>query len=358
MFESWRGLYADSPRALSERLAGEGHRWRRVWVGGDRSDFPADVEVVRRHSPAYFRELLTADLLFANDIITKHLVKGPRVTYVQTWHGTPLKLLGLDETRAAYRGARAQQARMLRDVAKWDYLVSPSAFVTEILRGAFGYTGPVLETGYPRNDILNSPDAELIRQRVRRELGIGQDKTVLLYAPTWRDDSQDEAGRFLRPAGLDAGRLRSQMPEDTVLMVRMHKNVAQTAEQTTDDFVVDVSGHPEIADLYLASDVLISDYSSAIYDYAVTGKPIVLFAYDLERYRDTVRGLYFDYGTWAPGPVVETTSELARVLTDLPAVSRAHADAYRRFVEKYCPLEDGRAGDRVLAEVLTRELSA
>ena len=358
MFESWRGLYADSPRALSERLAVERERWRRVWVGGDAADFPSDVEVIPRRSPAYFRHLLTTDFLFTNDIVTKHLVKGPRVTYVQAWHGTPLKVIGLDEASFTYRGAQAHRARMLRDVAKWDYLISPSPPVTEIFRGAFGYRGAVLETGYPRNDVLNSPDADGIRQRVRDRLGVGPTATVLLYAPTWRDDSLDDSGRFSQPAALDAERLRSGAPDGTVLLTRVHRNVAQPLDVGGGDFVVDVSSYPEIADLYLASDVLISDYSSAVYDYAVTGKPIILFAYDLEHYRDSVRGLYFDYESWAPGPIVETTEELAGVLRNLPSVSRAHADAYANFVEKFCPFEDGRAGDRVLEHVLQRELSA
>ncbi len=97
MFESWRGLYADSPRALSEHLATSDASLRRLWVTSGENEFPSDVRTVERHSASYFKALLTTDGLVTNDIVSKHLVKGPRVHYVQMWHGTPLKLVGHDE---------------------------------------------------------------------------------------------------------------------------------------------------------------------------------------------------------------------------------------------------------------------
>ena len=121
---------------------------------------PGRRTTVQRHSAAYFKGLLTTDVLVANDIISKHLVKGPRVHYVQMWHGTPLKLLGHDERAHSYTGAEAHLKRMARDVAKWDYLVSPSPACTEMFRSAFGFGGEVWETGYPRNDVLRAPGAE------------------------------------------------------------------------------------------------------------------------------------------------------------------------------------------------------
>ena len=121
--------------------------------------------------------------------------------------------------------------------------------------------------------------------------------------------------------------------------------------------MLDVSDHPDIADLYLAADVLVSDYSSCVYDFAVTGKPIVLFAPDLDRYRDLVRGMYFDYEEWAPGPVARTQEELAAAVAELDEVTRAWSGRYDEFVRKFCPFEDGHASDRVverLRSVLAR----
>jgi CDP-glycerol glycerophosphotransferase len=351
MFESWRGLYADSPRALSEHLASSDPSWRRLWVSSGENQFPTDVRTVERHSLGYFKDLLATDVLVANDIVSKHLVKGPRVHYVQMWHGTPLKLIGHDERAHSYTGAAAHLKRMVRDVAKWDYLVSPGPACTEMFRSAFGFEGEIWETGYPRNDVLRSPGAEDRREEIRRRLGIARGALAVLHAPTWRDDDKTDDGRFRQSVLLDPAVMAAALPEGSRLLLRLHRNVRERPTSPGSDFVLDVSDHPDIADLYLAADVLVSDYSSAIYDFSVTGKPIVLFAPDLDRYRDAVRGMYFDYEAWAPGPVAATQEELAARLVDLEGVVRASAGRYQEFVEKFCPHEDGHASERVADRV-------
>lgn len=353
MFESWRGLYSDSPRVLSERLAVADASLRRLWVTSGENEFPEDVTTVQRHGPGYFRALLSTDVLVANDIVSKHLVKGPRVHYLQTWHGTPLKLIGYDERAHAYAGAQAHLKRMARDVAKWDYLISPSPTCSEIFRTAFRYDGEIWETGYPRNDPLRAGDADGRRAHVRTQLGIAPDAVAVLHAPTWRDDDKGDDGRFRQSVTLDPDLLAEALPEGSRLMVRLHRNVKERPTGSRAGFVLDVSDHPEVADLYLAADVLVSDYSSAVYDFAVTRKPIILFAPDLDRYRDTVRGLYFDYEDWAPGPVATTPEELASALAALDGHDRAWADRYAAFVQRFCPHEDGRAGERVVARLLS-----
>lgn len=355
LFESWRGRYADGPRSISELMSSSWPAARRVWVtAGEAAGFPGDVGTTVRHSLGYFGRLLTADVVVANDIISQHLVKGPRVTYVQLWHGTPLKLIGYDERAHAYSGARAHLKRMARDVAKWDYLVSPSPTCTELFRSAFGYDGTVWETGYPRNDILSSPSAASVRARVRESLGLPPDAFAVLYAPTWRDDDKDGSGRFQQSVLPDAAALEAALPEGSRLLLRTHKNVTVPVTGEVTPFVLDVSGHPDVAELYLAADVLVSDYSSAVFDFAVTRKPIVLFAPDLDRYRDDVRGLYFDYEDWAPGPVTRTGDELAHELAAVAALadrSRRGVARYEEFLERFCPFEDGRATERVLDRI-------
>jgi CDP-glycerol glycerophosphotransferase len=353
MFESWRGLYADSPRALSERLGDADVSLRRLWVTSGENAFPADVSTVRRHSAGYFKALLSADVLVANDIVSKHLVKGPRVRYLQTWHGTPLKLIGHDERAHSYTGAEAHLKRMERDVAKWDYLLSPSPVCSEIFRAAFRFEGEIWETGYPRNDLLRSAEAGTRRDEVRRQLGIAPGAIAVLHAPTWRDDDKNDEGAFRQSVMLDPDLMADALPDDARLLLRLHRNVKERPVGSDAGFVLDVSDHPEIADLYLAADVLVSDYSSAVYDFAVTGKPIVLFAPDLDRYRDTVRGLYFDYEDWAPGPVATTQEHLAAALARLDGHAREWARRYDAFVQRFCPHEDGLAGQRVATRLLS-----
>jgi CDP-glycerol glycerophosphotransferase len=347
MFESWRGLYADSPRALSEHLAGSDPSWRRLWVTSGENQFPSDVTTVPRHGAAYFKDLFTTDILVANDIVSKHLVKGPRVHYVQMWHGTPLKLIGHDERAHSYTGAQAHLKRMVRDVEKWDYLVSPGPACSEMFRSAFRFDGEIWETGYPRNDVLRSPGAAARREEIRRQLGIAPGSLAVLHAPTWRDDDKADDGRFRQSVLLDPDVMAAALPEGSRLLLRLHRNVRERPTSPGSEFVLDVSDHPDIAELYLAADVLVSDYSSAIYDFAVTGKPILLFAPDLDRYRDAVRGMYFDYQEWAPGPVSATQEELAASLGDLDGVARAFAQRYQEFVQRFCPHEDGHASERV-----------
>jgi CDP-glycerol glycerophosphotransferase len=137
------------------------------------------------------------------------------------------------------------------------------------------------------------------------------------------------------------------------VLMRMHSVVSTRRSEDASGRVLDVSDYPDIAELYLAADVLVSDYSSAIYDFAVTGKPIVLFAYDLEHYRDGIRGMYLDYEEWAPGPIVTTLEELAATVTavTLPGAA-ARGERYDQFVDRFCPVEDGGATDRVIDQFI------
>lgn len=348
MFESWRGRYADSPRAVSELLGDLRPQLTRWWTTTDGLPPTKGVRAMKRHSPAYFRRLLTTDFLITNDIVSRHVVKGPGVTYVQCWHGTPLKAIGHDEVDSKYASAATHLKRVDRDVAKWDFLVSPSPACTTILRKAFQYDGVVLETGYPRNDILARDDGA-IRASVRKRLGIAADVTVILYAPTWRDDAKDAQSRFYQPDVPDMEFLRRNLP-GSVILVRLHPNV-MAPSSSLPGFTIDVGGYPDISELYLAADVLVSDYSSAIYDFAVTGKPIVLYAPDLEHYRTSLRPMYFVYEDWAPGPITHDTRSLAEVLTDLDAAAQANAHRYDRFRSTFCPWDDGNATKRLVNAV-------
>lgn len=350
LFESWRGKYADSPRAISEVLQRLRPDLKLVWVANESTRLPEGVARVRRHTPEYFARLYSCDYLISNDVVSKHLVKGPNVTYLQTWHGTPFKTIGFDEEFHTYPGAAAHHKRMVRDIRKWDYLLSPAPSSSEILRRAFRFDGELLEAGYPRNDILKSAEAPGIREAVRNELGLDPSALVVLNAPTWRDDSPDPAGKFKDPEVLDLDVLQKTTPAGTVVLNRMH-SVVKTAPAGRDGFTLDVSNYPDIAELYLAADVMVSDYSSAIFDFAVTGKPIVLFPYDLARYRDNVRGLYYDYEEWAPGTIVTDTESLGAALSNLEEGHRANAERYRTFVSRFCPLDDGRASERVVERV-------
>jgi CDP-glycerol glycerophosphotransferase len=209
----------------------------------------------------------------------------------------------------------------------------------------------VLETGYPRNDVLSGSGAASIRARVRAELEIPEETTAVLYAPTWRDDVV-----FNESIGEIADALKLQdalaaLGSQYCVLRRLHYMLADRWRGIDHPQVRDVSFYPEISDLFLAADALITDYSSVMFDFAITGKPILFHAHDLADFRDRVRGFYFDLAADPPGPLLESADEVVDALRDLPGVRTRHEDAYARFSGQYCELADGQATRRVLSHV-------
>jgi CDP-glycerol glycerophosphotransferase len=351
VWQSFEGQYSDNPRVLFERWRTERPQDKHVWLADPRAieRFPVDVDTVAIYTPDCVAALEQADVVVANTHTDVDWAKTDATYYVQTWHGTPLKRIHRDVLWAP----PGRLDRLSRDVARWDLLVSPNAASTPRLRGAFEYGGEVTETGYPRNDLLNRADRDDVRRRVRAAYGIADDVRVLLYTPTWRDDVvfADEAPIALE---LDPEVLLKQLDPGTCLLVRAHPFVAGRLALLGGDNVIDASAHGDVAELYLAADAMITDYSSTMFDFAVTGKPIVFFVYDMERFGDTTRGFYFDLAAEAPGPLARTQDELAAALHDLPALAIEYADAASRFRERYCALEDGGATSRVLSAILAR----
>jgi CDP-glycerol glycerophosphotransferase len=348
VYFTFRGLFADNPRAIYERLLTRedldlSHTW--LCTPKTQDAFPPGVETVLYGTPEAVAVLASADVVVANDCMSMPWTKSPGTTYVQTWHGTPLKRIHHD-VRPVRPGWLDNADK---DVARWDLLLSPNPPSTDLLRNAFGFGGPVRETGYPRNDVLSSPDRDDVRARVRAELGIRDETTAVLYAPTWRDDlvfDTKDGHDFDVPIDLDA--FAERLGADHVLLTRLHSMVAGRLAIPSGAPVVDVSDRPESAELYLAADMLVTDYSSAMFDFAVTGKPMVFYTYDLEHYRDDLRGFYFDLAEVVPGPLVRTSSELVEAIADTDVAASELADRYARFRDTFCSLEDGHATDRVL----------
>ena len=351
VYVAFRGHFSDSPRALYTEIRARGIEATHTWLSAPhtRATFPDDVTTVPFGSPESIAALEAADLVISNDHIPLDWVKRPGTTYLQTWHGTMLKrvhndVLWAPEGRLAY---------LDQDIARWDLLLSPNAVTTERLRKAFGFTGPIHETGLPRNDLLHSPQRDEVRARVRAGLGIGEHQQVVLYTPTWRDDlvfAGAEGPTFDFPIDLDA--FTERLGADHVLLLRLHNMVLDRLEPAEGSVIRDVSSYADIQDLYLAADVMVTDYSSTMFDFANTGRPMVFFTYDLDRYRDELRGFYFDLAEVAPGPLVHTSEELVDAIADIDRVGEQHAARYARFQELFTHLEDGAATRRVLDLIL------
>jgi CDP-glycerol glycerophosphotransferase len=345
VYNSFGGRYSDNPRAIYETLLRREEDHEHLWLADPlhRHGFPAGVLTVPFGGDECLHALETADMVVSNTHIELEWTKAEGAEYLQTWHGTPLKHIHFDVLQAP----PGRLDYLTRDVRRWDHLISPNTASTGPLRQAFGFPGEVVETGYPRNDVLVSRDAAELRARVRRQFGIPDDKKVVLYTPTWRDDLRDEHGRQDFQLHLDLDQFTARLGADHVLLMRLHYMVSGRLGPIDHPGVFDVSFHPDVSDLYLAADVMITDYSSTMFDFAVTGKPLLFFTYDLAHYRDTLRGFYFDFHLSAPGPLLHTNDQLIDALTGLDTVQEEHREVYARFQETFAHLEDGGAAARV-----------
>ncbi|MQY07190.1 bifunctional glycosyltransferase/CDP-glycerol:glycerophosphate glycerophosphotransferase [Actinomadura macrotermitis] len=352
VFDSYAGAqYSCSPRAIYEEIRRTRPDLECVWASKDgRFEVPGDARVVLYDTREHYEALARARYIVANFGVPPWFVKRDDQFYLQTWHGTPLKKLAFDLRDMAYRRTESLDW-MDREVPAWDILVSPNPFTTPIMRRAFRYEGEILEAGYPRNDILRAPDRASRAARVREILGIPAGKRIVLYAPTWRDDQHLAPGKRAFSLELDLAEAHAALGDDHVVLVRAHYLITDRTWARSDGSVIDVSHYPDIADLYLVADALVTDYSSAMFDFAGTGKPQIFFTYDLETYRDHVRGFYMDFESEAPGPLVSTSAEVFAAIKRMDELTAEYADAYRAFVAKYCPYDDGQAAARAVERV-------
>lgn len=286
-FESFNGKSSGgNPRALFDALReeDEGPLWWSV-VDGTVAVPPGATSVVAG-SEAWFRALRTARVLVTNNNFPHWFSKVPGQVIVQTWHGTPIKRLIHDAppnfTPLVYRRLIERQA------AQWDLLLAQNADAERRLRSALRYKGPVRCGEQPQNVRLEQGAGG--RERVRAELGIPSGGHVVLYAPTWREKMRETSGEDSLRALLDPAALAAET--GAWVLVRSHHMNGLRAAGTG---VIDVGAFPHVEDLMLASDVLVSDYSSIFYDYRLTGQPMIVHAPDLEWYRDVERGFY---GKW------------------------------------------------------------
>jgi CDP-glycerol glycerophosphotransferase len=346
LFESFQGkVIGDSPYDIFLGLQIERPDLKFIWVTAPATKAPAGSSGVAFGSPAYLRALATSKYLVNNSNFPPYFRKALGQVYLQTWHGTPLKRLGRDI--AQNNLTKSYLDTMDREAKAWDFLISPNAFCTDIFPGCFGYAGEILETGYPRNDKLSTATAE-DRQRIRESIGVSDPSvTLVMYAPTWRDYSRTATGNWQSVSYLDEN---LWLPEGFKLIYRGHSNTHEAHKDGGNDRFIDVTRYPNITDLYIAADALITDYSSVMFDYTVTGKPVIFMTPDLERYR-AERGFYFDFEAEAPGPILNTQDEVLLALETLDEISRNYQNKYRNWQLKFDAREDGKAASRVIAKV-------
>ena len=359
LFESSNGRnYTGNPRYVYEEILNQGlqDEFKCVWVFNtpNENELPGNAIKVRR---SFFKFLYYAIVSGTWIFDSRHLYylkKNKKTKYIQTWHGTPLKKLGLDMDYIDMSGNQDIQKyhdEFTKNSKDWQYLISQNSYSSEIFKRAFAFNGEMLEIGYPRNDILiNHNDKDYI-DGIKTKFNIPKDKKIILYAPTWRDNEYYAKGQYKFATEMNFDDMKEGLDDEYVLIVKYHYLVKENIDWAKyDDFVIECDADWDIQELYLISDILITDYSSVMFDYAILRRPMLFFAYDLEQYKDNLRDFYFDMFEEVPGPIVKSTEKLIEEIKKLEVedYESKYGQKYDDFQNKYNEFDKGTASKTII----------
>ncbi|MFN4002255.1 CDP-glycerol glycerophosphotransferase family protein [Microcella sp.] len=347
-FESFYSqTVACNPLAIDRELARVRPDVTRYWSVVDRSiAVPEGAIAIVEGSAEWWRVRADARLLVVNDWLRKRWMPRPHQTVLQTWHGTMLKRLALDREGVGLRTRIAVR----RESRRWTVLLAQNDYAAKILRRAYAFRGALWVEGYPRNDVLVWADPAM-RRAVRARLGLRPEQRAVLYAPTWRDDAREIVDYLDLPSLPSA---LAELPGEHVVLVRGHSRTLRHGRNLAVDGLIDVTTYPDMAELLLAADVVVTDYSSLMFDITATDTPLVLFAPDREHYERELRGFYFDLLAEAPVPVTDSRAGLIAELARRAAApdTAAQSPALAAWRQRFTALDDGRAAERVVARII------
>lgn len=358
IFISFHGRgYSDNPRAIYEAMQKD-ERWqgyRFIWFiknAKQKGIVIPGAEIKEYFSIPYFYYMSKAKYWVINCKMPTYISKKEKQIYLQTWHGTPLKRLAHDidvaEDTTFYRSGVSYEAMCQSydiDVERYNFMISPNKFCTEVFQTSFRINRErLIETGYPRNDfIANASKDEIIA--LKKKYNLPLDKKIILYAPTWRDNSYVAAG-YTFELKANFRKWKDMLDEDTIVVFKPHYLIINTQKDdpSLHGFLYSIDATAEINELYVLSDVLITDYSSVFFDYAILKRPIYFYMYDIEEYAQDLRGFYLDIHTDLPGSIyTDETVMLEDIQNGIYDNSRMRA-----FNERFNNLDDGKASERVL----------
>jgi CDP-glycerol glycerophosphotransferase len=351
--QSYAGASAtDSQLAIHHELRRSHPHLTLHWGVADRSStVPEGGVPVLLNSREWYHALASSTYLVNNIDFDRWFAKRPGQRMLQTFHGYPSKSMGIRLWEAKHFSPRRIEAELARTSAGWDLILTPTPAMDEHYRREYRYDGKIFSHGYPRDDVLVSPDADRIRRETRERLGIRPDQTVVLYAPTWRDDLATNYRSAQMVRHLDLESASRTLGPDYVMLMRGHRFHARAGHhEGRSTRMIDVTTYPEINDLVLAADAAVLDYSSLRFDFALTGRPMLFLVPDLAAYTSAVRGFLFDFAASAPGPLLDSADQVIASLRDLERVSARYAAACEAFQAEFNYLQDGRSAEHVVAE--------
>lgn len=349
--------YTGNPRYIYEEMVAQGldKKYHCIWIFEDTSqEIPGNAKKIKRQRFQYLYYFARAKVWIFDCRLPPYLVKKKNVHYFQTWHGTPLKRLALDMEVVNMGGEtniEHYRTQFKRNTSTWDYLISQNHFSSEIFKRCFDFHKTMLEIGYPRNDCLILHNNMEYCMNLKKKLGLPLDKKILLYAPTWRDDQFYDGENYKFVSFLDFELMQEELGEEYAIIVKYHYLVRDSLDwKRFEGFVFQYNAAQEISELYLASDMLLTDYSSVMFDYSLLKRPMLFYAYDLNQYRENLRGFYFDLLEEVPGPVSQTTRELIRDIRNYNADD--WKEKYDTFSAKYNHADNGMASQTVVSEIV------
>ncbi|MEU9990193.1 bifunctional glycosyltransferase family 2 protein/CDP-glycerol:glycerophosphate glycerophosphotransferase [Streptomyces sp. NPDC048045] len=348
----WGRGHSCNPGALEAAFRQFAPQVRTAWIARPehQQTLPPGPRRLRPGTAAYWTALARSKYLVNNVNFDRRLKKRPGQVFVQTQHGTPLKHMGLDLQEHPAAAADMDFEELLKGVDKWDYVLSANRHTTLTWERVYpgGYT--TLEYGYPRNDVFQTATSDDVA-RMRSLLGIPEGAVAILYAPTHRDYRRTQ-----QPA-LDLERMLRRLGPRFVVLARAHYWHGGPLARSSAERIIDVSGHPSVETLCLASDALVTDYSSLMFDYANLDRPIVVHTADWDAY-EAARGTYFDVRAFPPGALARSEDELIDIFATGHWRGSRSAQLRAAFRERFCPYDDGHAAERVVRHVVLGETQA
>ena len=357
MFESSNGRnYTGNPRYIYEEMVRQGldNEYKCVWSLTDTNiPIPGNCTKIKRPGMKFLFYSLRSKFWIFDSRHQYYLKKNKNTRYIQTWHGTPLKKLALDMDKvnsSETTDIEDYKAKFKKNSSLWDYLISQNSYSSKIFKRAFAFDGEMLEIGYPRNDILINENNETKINEIKERLNIDKDKKIILYAPTWRDNEFHKKGIYKFATEMDFNAMKNALSDEYVLIVKFHYLVKDEINwDEYRDFIIECNEMWDIQELYLISDILITDYSSVMFDYALLNRPILFFTYDLDFYKDNLRDFYFDINT-VPGPLIETTEDLVDFIKNNSKEDyfEKYGTKYQAFKETYNEFDKGSSCQSVI----------
>ncbi|MBQ8550755.1 MAG: CDP-glycerol glycerophosphotransferase family protein [Clostridia bacterium] len=343
VFSSYYGRgYSDSPKAIAEEMIKRGTDAELIWLCKNEREaatLPPEIKPCPHDSIKRIHALATARVWVDNSRKYERLRKKKSQKYLQCWHGFPLKRIEKD---AVDKMAPDFEKGAIRDSKNIDLLLAYAEADRDILRRCYWYDGEIAVWGVPRNDVFITPNPDTAK-KVKDAMGLPEDRRLLLYAPTFRADHSTDAYR------IDATRIKAaceaRFSGEWTVLVRLHPNVAKQSEGLfpyDGNGIVDATLYPDMQELLTTSDILITDYSSSMFDFGLSGRLCLRAAFDLEDYMAD-RNFYFDFEE-IPFPAAYSNDDLVAVIEQFDA--EKYEQARGEFYKKTAFASDGKAAAR------------